>query len=122
MSRLKSSCARSACTMSSGFGGWVMSGHRVGPLEVVAPPFAGVQHLAQVLHGVPRILEAQVQRREAEAQDVRLPGAEVADDTARYQRLHDGVGAFVAREADLRSASGMRPWRCEAEAVSAAAF
>src|SRR5687768_14034627 len=114
MSRLKSSCARSAWTMSSGLGGWVMSGHRVGPLEVVASPFAGLQHLAQVLHGVPRVLETQVQGREAEAEDVGRARAEVADDPARDQRLHDGVRALVARQAHLRTAQGMRARRREA--------
>ncbi len=51
----------------------------------------------QVLDRVPDVLEAEVQRREAEAQDVRhlrvIAGAEVADHAARDQRLHDGVGA-----------------------------
>jgi hypothetical protein len=33
-------------------------------------PLAAVQHLAQVLHGVPHVFKADVQRREAKAQDV----------------------------------------------------
>ena len=37
-------------------------------------PLAALKHLAQVLGRVPHILEAQVQRREAKAQDVRVRG------------------------------------------------
>ena len=64
----------------------------------------------------------QVQRREAEAQDVGhlgVAGAEVADHAARDQRLHDRVGARAAvaqREADLRAAPGVIARRHEREA------
>lgn len=58
------------------------------------PPFAGVENSSQVLDGIPDVLEAEVERRDAETQDVRLrcavAGAEVADDTACDQRLCDG--------------------------------
>jgi hypothetical protein len=39
-------------------------------VELGALPFAAGQHLAQVFHGVPHIFKADVQRREAKAQDV----------------------------------------------------
>ncbi len=71
-------------------------------------PFAAVEHLPEVLDGVPDVFEADVQRREAEAQDVRVraavAGPEVTDHTAGDQRLHDGVGAGSPRQADLRAA------------------
>src|SRR6187431_2152651 len=103
MSRLKSSCAFSSRTMSSGLA-WVMSGHRVLAVEFGLAPLAAFQDLAQVFDGVPDILAAQVERGQTEAQDVGAAGAEVADDAARDQRLHDGIGAVVPRQADLRAA------------------
>src|SRR4051812_5213166 len=120
MSRLKSSCAFSSWTMSSGF--CVMSGHRLGAIEFGTAPLLVLQHLAQMFRGVPDVLEAKVQGREAEAQDVRRAGAEVADHAARDQGLHDRVSAFVARQADLRAALCMRTRRGQAEAVAGAAL
>src|SRR5512133_1533084 len=106
MDWLKSSCGFSAATMASGEEGVVgvslMSGHRVLAIEFGTAPFARFEHLAHMLHGMPHVLEAEVQRRETEAQDIRMPrapgcgrvaGAEVADHAARDQRLHDRVGA-----------------------------
>ena len=61
-----------------------------------------VQHLPQVFHRVPDVDEARVERREAEAQDVGR--AEVADDAAGDQRLHDRVAAVRVRKADLAAA------------------
>src|SRR3954471_10304353 len=108
MSRLKSSCARSAWTMSSGLlvieflpqdcllrrlllpppqaeGAERLraavrrssSGHRLLALELGPLPFFRREHLPQVLHRVPHVLEAQVQGRAAEAQDVGPARAEV---------------------------------------------
>jgi len=95
-------------------------------VELRALPFAAFQHLAQVLHGVPHVLEARVQRREAEAQDVLVrPAAavalaEVAHHSARNQRLHDGVGPVVPCQADLRAALARRQRRGQAQAVAGA--
>ena len=57
---------------------------------------------AQAIDGVPDVDEARVERREAEAQDVRR--AEVADDAAGDERLHDGVAALGVRDAHLAAA------------------
>ena len=95
---LKSSCAFSSATIFSG-------AHRLRAAQVTAcfwlnsarchSPLSST--CAQVLDRVPDVVEAGVQRREAEAQDVghrrAVAGAEVADHAARDQRLHDGVGA-----------------------------
>ena len=99
-----------------------------------------------MLHGIPHVFEAQVQRREAKAQDVLVhlaaialactwsragPGAVVSNHAACNQRLHDGVGtaalavharAFVARQAHLRAALGVLTRRGKAQAVARAAL
>ena len=49
------------------------SRHGLALVETRLAPLPFVQHLAQVLDRVPHVDEAQVQRREAEAQDVRAP-------------------------------------------------
>ena len=49
------------------------SGHRMHGIELGPLPFARFQHLAQMLDGVPDIGKAHIQRREAEAQNVRTP-------------------------------------------------
>ena len=75
-----------------------------------------VHHRAQRRHGVPDVDEAQVGRREAEAQHVGR--AEVADHAARDQRLHDRValadgeatpGCRAARPRAARRARGRGP-------------
>src|SRR5688572_12767295 len=97
MDRLKSSWAFSCCTMSSGLSG-SMSGHRMLLVELGALPLAGGQHLPEMFDRLPYVFETDVQRREAEAQDVRVPsaiaGAIVADDAPRDERLHDGIGTL----------------------------
>ncbi len=113
------------------------SGHGVLLVELGPAPLAAVQDGAQVLHGIPHVLEAQVERGEAEAQDVlvrplaAIALAEVADHAARDQRLHDGIGAaalavhalaLVARQAHLRAAPRMLPGRRQAQAVACAAL
>src|SRR3954470_12986214 len=151
MSRLKSSCAFSPWTMSSGLcirdpppglpasrtapppsargGGERLraavrrsSRHRLLPVELGPLPLRAFEHLPQVLHRVPRFLEAQVERREAEAQDVGTPGAEVADHAARDQRLHDRVSAGLARETHLRAAQAVLARGGQAETVARTAF
>ena len=75
--------------------------HR-GAAEVLRPvPRAGVENVAQDLDGVPDVGVAQVERRDAEAQHLRL--AVVADHAAGDQRLHHGVALRVA-EADVAAA------------------
>ena len=91
-------------------------------------PFAAVEHLAELFHGLPDLLEADVQRRETKAQDVAMlppvAGAEITDDPARNQRLHDGVGAgsssgvVLPGQADLRAALLMDQRRCHAQAMA----
>ena len=64
---------------------------------------------------------AQVQRRKAEAQDIR--GAKVADDAARDQRLHDRVGLIAVgqRKAGLAAAfvAGRRGQQGQAMRIAA---
>ncbi len=78
------------------------SGHGCALAETGVAPFAAVQNLAQIFHGVPDVGESRVQRRDPEAQDVRR--AEVADDASRDERLHDCVRAVRVRIADLAAA------------------
>ncbi len=73
-----------------------------------------------MLGRVPDVDVAQGQRREAEAQHVGR--AEVADDAALDQRLHDGVGALVARQAHLAAAQRVCVGRDDAQAVPGAAL
>src|SRR3954470_1790019 len=102
MAPRRSSFADSACTMSSGrSGSFFMSGHGLRAVELGTAPLLAGEHLPQLLHRIPHVLETGVQRREAEAQDVRR--AEVADDAARDERLHDRVRSFAAGQAHLRS-------------------
>ena len=61
--------------------------HRGADAEALVAPLAGLEHLRQAIDGVPDVDEAGVERREAEAQDVRR--AEIADHAAGDQRLHD---------------------------------
>src|SRR5687767_4580368 len=107
MDLLKSSCAFSSCTMDSGVVGRgslsLMSCHRVLLVEPGALPFRGLQHLPEVLNRMPHILEARVQRGEAEAQDVGMScitGAEIADHPTGDECLHDGVRTLASRKAD----------------------
>jgi hypothetical protein len=75
------------------------SGDRMAAVELGPLPFGSLHDLAKVLHRHPRVDVTCVQRREAEAQDVRMAvagaGPEVADDAARDKRLRDGVGFRV---------------------------
>jgi hypothetical protein len=74
-------------------------------LEFRPLPLAAVEHLAEVFHCVPDILEADVERREAETQDVgmkaTIAGPEIPNDVAGDQRLHDGIGTGATGQADL---------------------
>ena len=85
--------------------GALMSGHGLLPVEFRPLPLATGQHLAQMLHRVPHVGKAGVERRQAKAQDVRVPaavaGPEVANHAACNQRLHDGKGAVSPGQADL---------------------
>ena len=50
-----------------------ISSHRVFLLELGPLPFAGFEHLAQLLHRLPHVFKAEVERGEAEAQYVFAP-------------------------------------------------
>jgi hypothetical protein len=82
---------------------------------------------------VPDVRESHVERREAEAEDVRrnsaIARAKVADDAARDQRPDDrvvaragGVLRIHAREADLRASLRRRARADDPQAVPAAAL
>ena len=95
-------------------------------VEFGALPLFCLQHLAQMLHGVPHVFKADVEGREAKAQNVfvlaTIASTVVANDAARNKGLHDGKGTFVAGEADLRAAPGVFAWGGQAQAVAGAAF
>src|SRR5690348_879121 len=105
MDWLKSSTAFSCSTMDSpmpraaGRPGLLsfISCHRMLVAELRAQPFPAFEHLPQMFHCMPDIFEADVERGQAEPQDVLLPcaipGAVIADHAAGDQRLHDRIGA-----------------------------
>lgn len=78
------------------------------PSKAGVLPFATGHHLVQLLGGVPHIGVADVQRREAKAQDVRVLATvartEVTDHTPCDQGLHDGISPLGTGQADLRAA------------------
>ena len=71
-------------------------------------PGARGQHVGELVHRVPDVGEADIERRHAEAHCV--GGAEVGDDPARDQGLDDGV-AFGMTDADMAAAFGAVCWR-----------
>ena len=86
--------------------GFAPSRYRRPLLKLRLLPFARLQHLREVAGGLGNILEPQVGRREAEAQDIGI--AEVADHAARDQRLRQRVGVLVP-ETQLAAAPRRRP-------------
>src|SRR5476651_633056 len=65
------------------------SGDAVADLELRLVPGAGVENVAEYLHGIPYLGEACVQRRKTKTHDARL--AVIADHATSNQRLDNGV-------------------------------
>ena len=82
--------------VASGHGGDLLaSGHGGDLVELRGLPAALLEDLAQPLDGLPDIAEAQVERCEAEPQDI--GGAEVANDVGGDQSLDNGVAMRVTK-------------------------
>src|SRR4051812_16879214 len=78
------------------------SRHRRALVEARLAPLAAIKDARQRVDRVVHIDIARVERRETETQQVGR--AEIADDAARDQRLHDRVATARVGEADLAAA------------------
>ena len=74
-------------------------------IELGLLPFTGFHDLLEMFYRIPNVFKPNVERGEAEAQDVfvlaAITGTVVPNDAACDQGLNDGIRAGVQREADL---------------------